>query len=204
MNDVSPPTRCDWAGADPLMVAYHDEEWGRPVHDERQLFEMLCLEGAQAGLAWSTILQRREGYREAYEGFDAERIAAYDEPRQALLLADSRIIRNRAKIRAFRDNAAATLRIRAEAGGLDAYLWDFVGGAPIVNHRARSADVPATTPLAEALARDLRRRGFRFTGPVIVHAYMQSVGLVNDHLVGCFCHPDRSDSPSRPTDSSFP
>ncbi len=201
MDDLPPPTRCDWAGADPLMVAYHDQEWGRPVHDERQLFEMLCLEGAQAGLAWSTILRRRDGYREAYEGFDAERIAAYDERRQAQSLADARIIRNRAKIRAFRDNAAATLRIRAEAGGLDAYLWDFVGGEPIVNHWATSAEVPATTPLAETLARDLRRRGFRFTGAVIVYAYMQSVGLVNDHLVGCFCHPDRLDHSDRSTDS---
>ncbi len=182
------------------MVAYHDDEWGRPLHDERRLFEMLCLEGAQAGLAWSTILHRREGYRAAYDDFDAERIAAYDEARQQQLLADNRIIRNRAKVRAFRDNAAATLRLRDELGGLDAYLWGFVGGQSIVNEFASMADVPATTPLAEQLSRDLHRRGFRFVGPVIVYAFMQSVGLVNDHLVCCFRHPRRAaDSPDSPT-----
>jgi DNA-3-methyladenine glycosylase I len=180
--------RCPWAGDDPLMVTYHDDEWGRPLHDERRLFEMLCLEGAQAGLAWSTILRRRDGYREAYEGFDAERIAAYDEARQAELLQDPRIIRNRAKVRAFRDNAAATLRLREEAGGLDTYLWDFVGGAPIDNHFASMDQVPAATSLSTALSADLRRRGFRFVGPVIVYALMQSVGLVDDHLVSCHCH----------------
>ena len=170
------------------MVAYHDEEWGRPLHDERRLFEMLCLEGAQAGLAWSTILNRREGYREAYDGFDAESMAAYDDERQARLLIDERIIRNRAKVRAFRNNAAATVRLREQAGGLDAYLWDFVGGTPILNQRESMAAVPAKTPLAEELSRDLKRRGFGFVGPVIVYAYMQSVGLVNDHLVDCFRH----------------
>ena len=181
--------RCPWAGDDPQMVAYHDEEWGRPLHDEGRLFEMLCLEGAQAGLAWSTILRRREGYREAYEGFDAERIAAYDDARQAELLRDTRIIRNQAKVRAFRDNAAATLRLRDEGRGLDGFLWDFVGGEPIVNHFGAMSDVPASTPLSEALSSELQRLGFRFVGPVIVYALMQSVGLVNDHLVGCFRHP---------------
>lgn len=171
------------------MVAYHDEEWGRPLHDERRLFEMLCLEGAQAGLSWSTILRRREGYRAAYEGFDPERIATYDEERQAALLADVRIIRNRAKVRAFRDNAVAVLRLRDEAGGLDPFLWGFVGGAPIVNRFTSLSQVPAETPLAGELSADLRRRGFRFVGPVIVYALMQSVGLVNDHVVDCFCHP---------------
>ncbi len=190
--------RCDWAGSDPRMVAYHDEEWGRPLHDERRLFEMLCLEGAQAGLAWSTILYRREGYREAYDDFDAQSIAAYDDERQARLLSDRRIIRNRAKVRAFRQNAAATLRLRREAGGLDAYLWGFVDGMPIVNHARSMADVPTRTPLAEKLARDLKRRGFSFVGPVIVYAFMQSIGLVNDHLLGCFRHPERSaDSSTR-------
>ncbi len=134
------------------MVAYHDEEWGQPLHDEQRLFEMLCLEGAQAGLAWSTILNRRDGYREAYEGFDAERIADYDEARQAELLTDVRIIRNRAKVRAFRANAAATLRLREEVGGLDAYLWGFVDGEPIVNRFGSMSDIPATTPLAETLS----------------------------------------------------
>ena len=181
--------RCAWAGDDPRMVAYHDEEWGQPLHDEHRLFEMLCLEGAQAGLSWSSILRRREGYREAYEGFDPARIAAYDDTRQAELLAEARIIRNRAKVRAFRDNAAAVLRLRESDGGLDAYLWGYVGGAPIVNEFHTMAEIPAQTPLAEELSSDLRRRGFRFVGPVIVYAFMQSVGLVNDHVVDCFRHP---------------
>jgi DNA-3-methyladenine glycosylase I len=182
--------RCGWTGDDPLMVAYHDEEWGRPLHDERRLFEMLCLEGAQAGLSWSTILRRREGYRAAYDGFDAALMAAYDEERQARLLTDTRIIRNRAKVRAFRDNAIAVLRLRETEGGLDGYLWDFVGGEPIVSHAETLAAMTAETPLARELSRDLVRRGFRFVGPVIVYAFMQSVGLVNDHLVGCFRHPE--------------
>jgi DNA-3-methyladenine glycosylase I len=170
------------------MVAYHDEEWGRPLHDERRLFEMLCLEGAQAGLSWSTILRRRDGYREAYEGFDPERIAAYDDTRQTELLTDRRIIRNRAKVRAFRDNAVATLRLRDDVGGLDPYLWGFVDGVPIV-HRFETLDqLPAETPLATELSKDLKRRGFRFVGPVIVYALMQSIGLVDDHLVSCFRH----------------
>ena len=191
--------RCDWAGAEPRMVAYHDEEWGQPLHDERRLFEMLCLEGAQAGLAWSTILDRREGYGEAYEDFDAKRVAAYDDERQAELLTDTRIVRNRAKVRAFRDNAAAVLRLREEEGGLDTYLWSFVGGEPIVNAFESMADVPAQTPLAEELSKDLKRRGFRFVGPVIVYAYMQSVGLVNDHLVSCFRHPAVASGPTAKT-----
>jgi DNA-3-methyladenine glycosylase I len=181
--------RCEWPGDDVRMVAYHDEEWGQPLHDETRLFEMLCLEGAQAGLSWSTVLNRRDGYREAYEGFDAERMAAYDDARQAQLLTDRRIIRNHAKVRAFRDNAAATLRLRDEAGGLDDYLWGYVGGEPIVNQFGAMAEMPARTPLAEEISADLKRRGFRFVGPVIVYAYMQSTGLVNDHLVSCFRHP---------------
>lgn len=170
------------------MVEYHDEEWGVPLHDERRLFELLCLEGAQAGLSWATILNRRDGYREAYDGFEAERIASYDEQRQATLLADRRIIRNRAKVRAFRDNARAVLQLRAEVGGLDPYLWGFVDGRPIVNRFESTADLPAETPLAQDISADLKRRGFRFVGPVIVYAYMQSAGLVNDHVVSCFRH----------------
>jgi DNA-3-methyladenine glycosylase I len=172
------------------MVAYHDDEWGRPLHDEQRLFEMLCLEGAQAGLSWSTILRRRDGYRAAYDGFDASVMAAYDEERQAQLLTDARIIRNRAKVRAFRDNAAAVLRLRESDGGLDAYLWGFVGGSPIVNRFLALADIPAQTPLAEEISRDLRQRGFRFVGPIIVYAFMQSVGIVDDHVVGCCRHPE--------------
>jgi DNA-3-methyladenine glycosylase I len=180
------------------MVAYHDEEWGVPLHDERRLFEMLCLEGAQAGLSWSTILNRRDGYRAAYDDFDAAAMAAYDEERQAQLLHDARIVRNRAKVRAFRQNAGAVLRLRDEAGGLDAYLWDFVDGEPIVSRFGSLAEVPAQTPLAVELSKDLVRRGFRFVGPTITYAYMQSVGLVNDHEVRCFRHPDAS--PGRPPD----
>ena len=150
------------------MVAYHDTEWGRPLHDEHRLFEMLCLEGAQAGLAWSTVLRRRDGYREAYEGFDPARVAAFDDTRQARLLADRRIIRNRAKVRAFRDNARAVLELRERAGGLESYLWGFVDGEPIVNHFESMTQIPAETALAGELSANLKRRGFRFVGPVIV------------------------------------
>jgi DNA-3-methyladenine glycosylase I len=170
------------------MVAYHDEEWGRPLHDERRLFEMLCLEGAQAGLSWATILRRREGYRAAYDGFDAERMADYDEARQAELLADPRIVRNRAKVAAFRDNARAVSRLRTDGNGLDDYLWSRVEGQPIVSSPRRLAEVPTFTPLAETISRDLRRRGFRFVGKIIVYAFLQSVGVVDDHLVGCHRH----------------
>jgi DNA-3-methyladenine glycosylase I len=178
--------RCAWAGGDPLMVAYHDEEWGVPLHDERRLFEMLCLEGAQAGLSWSSILRRREGYRAAYDGFDAVAMAAYDEVRQAKLLADPSIIRNRAKVRAFRENAAAVLRLREHEGGLDAFLWSAVDGTPVVGRREHLADLPASTDLSVQLSQALGRRGFRFVGPVIVYAWLQSVGVVDDHLAGCF------------------
>lgn len=169
------------------MVAYHDEEWGQPLHDEQRLFELLCLEGAQAGLSWSTILRRRDGYRAAYAGFDAARMAAYDDDRQAELLRDARIIRNRAKVRAFRDNARAALAMRETEGGLSTYLWAFVGGQPIINEFETMAQVPTQTDLSESLSRDLRRRDFRFVGPVIVYAFMQSAGLVNDHTLDCFC-----------------
>jgi DNA-3-methyladenine glycosylase I len=171
------------------MLDYHDHEWGRPVHDDRQLFEMLCLEGAQAGLSWETILRRREGYREAYEGFDAATIASWDDARQAELLTDPRIIRNRAKVAAFRDNARATLAIRDAFGSFDAYLWGFVEGRPIVNRPERQEQIPVQSPGSEALSRDLRARGFRFVGPVIMYAYMQSMGLVDDHIDACFVRP---------------
>ena len=182
--------RCGWAGTDPQMVAYHDEEWGQPLHDEQRLFEMLCLEGAQAGLSWSTILRRREGYHAAYKGFDAERMASYDDARQAQLLQDTRIIRNRAKVRAFRDNARAVVKLRQTEGGLDDYLWSYVEGKPLVNGFASMTDIPAKTPLSERLSGDLRKRGFRFVGPIIMYAYMQSIGMVNDHTVDCFRYPD--------------
>jgi DNA-3-methyladenine glycosylase I len=168
------------------MIAYHDEEWGRPLHDERRLFEMLCLEGAQAGLSWATVLHRRDGYRAAYDDFDAALMAAYDDERQARLLADPRIIRNRAKVAAFRDNAQAVLRLRELEGGLEAYLWSAVGARPVIGAWEHLADIPTQTPLALSLSLDLRARGFRFVGPVIVYAYLQSVGVVDDHLEACF------------------
>ncbi|MFN8623826.1 MAG: DNA-3-methyladenine glycosylase I [Chloroflexota bacterium] len=194
--DVVPRTRrCAWAGTDPRMVAYHDAEWGQPLHDERALFELLCLEGAQAGLSWTTILNRRDGYRAAYEGFDAARIAAYDDARQAELLLDTRIIRNRAKVHAFRENARAVLALRTDAGGLEPWLWAFVDGRPIVNHWRGLGDIPASTPLSVAVSKAFGKRGFRFVGPTIVYAYLQSAGLVNDHTVDCFRHPDNAGMP---------
>jgi DNA-3-methyladenine glycosylase I len=171
------------------MRDYHDHEWGRPVHDDQRLFEMLCLEGAQAGLAWDTILRRRDGYRAAYEGFDAATMARWDDTHQARLLADPRIIRNRAKVNAFQGNARATLEVRAAFDSFDAYLWGFVDGSPIVNRPQRQELIPAQSAESEALSRDLRRRGFRFVGPVIMYAYMQSVGMVDDHIEACFVRP---------------
>lgn len=189
------PGRCEWAGTDPRMVAYHDTDWGTPLHDETALFELLCLEGAQAGLSWSTVLNRREGYRAAYDGFDAATIAAHDDGRQAQLLTDARIIRNRAKVHAFRENARAVLVLRDEVGGLEPFLWGFVDGRPIVNRRAALSDLPASTDLSVTVSKALARRGFRFVGPTIVYAYLQSAGLVNDHTLDCFRHPDHAGSP---------
>ncbi|HEX6139844.1 MAG TPA: DNA-3-methyladenine glycosylase I [Candidatus Limnocylindria bacterium] len=180
--------RCWWAGSDPLYVAYHDTEWGVPLHDDRALFELLTLEGAQAGLAWITILRKREGYRAAFDGFDAERIASYGADDVARLMADPGIVRNRAKIAAAIGNARAWLQLADDAGSPSAHLWSFVGGSPIVNHWTDGAQIPAETDASRALSRDLRARGFRFVGPTIVYAFMQSAGLVNDHLVACFRH----------------
>jgi DNA-3-methyladenine glycosylase I len=180
--------RCAWADTAPDYVAYHDHEWGVPLHDERRLFEMLVLEGAQAGLSWLTILRKRDGYRAAFDGFDAERIARYDAVRQAALLGDTRIVRNRLKIAAAIANARATLTVREEIGGLDPYLWGFVDGAPIVNRWRTLAEIPPHTALSNIIAKDLKRRGFRFVGPTIVYALMQSVGMVNDHVLDCFRH----------------
>jgi DNA-3-methyladenine glycosylase I len=181
--------RCAWAGStDPLYLRYHDEEWGTPVHDDQRLFEFLLLEGAQAGLAWITILRKREGYRAAFDGFDAGEIVAYDEAKIAELLQDPAIVRNRLKVNAFVRNAKATLRVREEFGTFDRYLWAFVGSAPRQNHFEQMSDVPARTPEAEAMSKDLARRGFTFVGPTICYAFMQACGMVNDHLVDCFRH----------------
>src|SRR5438876_4428566 len=169
-------SRCAWAGSDPAMIAYHDEEWGRPVHDDRVLFEFLVLEGAQAGLSWSTILRKREGYRRAFAGFDVERVAAFGPRDVERLLGDAGIVRNRAKIESAIGNARATL----ELGGLDAHLWSFVGGQPIVNSWRALAEIPAETAESQTMSKDLKRRGFRFVAPTICYAFMQATGMVND------------------------
>jgi DNA-3-methyladenine glycosylase I len=179
--------RCPWA-RDPLDVAYHDREWGVPVRDDRRLFEFLVLEGAQAGLSWSTILRKRAAYRRAFAGFDPRRVARFG-PREARrLLADPGIVRNRAKIAAAVANARAFLAVQAEHGSFAAYLWGFVEGRPLQGRRRAPRDVPAETPLSRALSADLKARGFRFVGPTICYAFMQAVGLVNDHTLDCFRH----------------
>jgi DNA-3-methyladenine glycosylase I len=170
------------------MRRYHDEEWGAPVHDDRVLFEFLTLEGAQAGLSWTTILRKREHYREAFAGFDPAAVARFDARRRAALMRHPGIVRNRLKIDSTVTNARAFLAVREEFGSFDRYLWRFTGGAPIVNRRASLRDVPASTPLSNALSKDLKRRGFRFVGATIVYAFMQAVGMVNDHEVACFRH----------------
>jgi DNA-3-methyladenine glycosylase I len=180
--------RCVWCGVDPLYTAYHDQEWGVPLHDERTLFEFLLLEGAQAGLSWLTILRKREAYRRAFDYFDAEQVARYGEADVARLLADSGIVRNRLKIAAAIGNARTTLRIREQFGGLDAYFWRFVDGRPIQNIWRDSSEIPASTPLSDALSRDLKQRGFKFVGSTICYAHMQATGMVNDHTLGCFRH----------------
>src|SRR5262245_22649444 len=184
-------TRCGWAGSDPLMLQYHDREWGTPVHDERTLFEFLILEGAQAGLSWSTILRKREHYRRAFAEFDPDRVAAYREARLRALLADPGIVRNRLKIAGAVTNAKAFVALRAEPGGPDAFLWQFVGGRPRRNAWARIQDVPARTPESDAMSRELKRRGFTFVGSTICYAFMQAVGMVNDHTADCFRHGSR-------------
>jgi DNA-3-methyladenine glycosylase I len=180
--------RCGWVSDDPLYTAYHDEEWGVPVHDDRVLFEFLLLEGAQAGLSWSTILHKREGYRKAFSGFDPRRVARYDRRKLERLLADPGIVRNRLKVASAVANASAFLAVQEEFGSFDAYVWRFVDGAPIRNRWRRLSDVPASTPESETLSRDLKKRGFRFVGATICYAFMQATGMVNDHLTGCFRH----------------
>ncbi len=179
-------TRCEWAGSDPLYVAYHDHDWGVPVHDDRLLFEMLILEGAQAGLSWSTILKKRDGYRAAFAGFDPALVAGFDEANVADLLANPGIVRNRAKIAAAIGNARAFLAVQTEFGSFDAYIWRFVDGRVKQNAWASLADIPAETAASQAMSKDLGKRGFRFVGPTICYAFMQAVGMVNDHVVSCF------------------
>ncbi|OZA90515.1 MAG: DNA-3-methyladenine glycosylase [Burkholderiales bacterium 34-67-9] len=188
-------TRCAWCSTDPLYRAYHDTEWGVPLHDERALFELLTLEGAQAGLSWFTILKKRENYRRAFDDFDAERIARYTEADVARLMADVGIVRNRLKIESTISNARAALVLRETGGGLDGYFWNFVDGRPIVNSPASLAQVPASTPLSDAISRDLKKRGFRFVGSTIVYAHMQAMGLVNDHTTDCFRYDELTATP---------
>ena len=180
--------RCPWCGTDPLYVAYHDSEWGVPEHDERRLFEFLILEGAQAGLSWITVLRKRENYRRAMDGFDPEKIARYGQRKIDALLADAGLIRNRLKMESAVGNARAWLDLREAGETLDGVLWDYVDGEPVINRRRSIAEVPAVTPTAERLSKDLKKRGFRFVGPTIMYAFMQAAGLVNDHLVSCHRH----------------
>jgi DNA-3-methyladenine glycosylase I len=179
-------SRCPWAERSPEEREYHDLEWGEPLHDDRRLFEFLILEGAQAGLSWATILRKREAYRAAFDGFDAERVARYGEAKKAALLADAGIVRNRLKIDAAIGNARACLEVQGQFGSLDAYLWNFVEGRPRRNAWRSPAEVPVRTPESEALSKDLRRRGFRFVGSTICYAFMQAVGMVNDHWAECY------------------
>jgi len=184
--DASIKRVCAWAGDDPLMRRYHDEEWGVPVHDDRRLFEFLTLEGAQAGLSWRTILGKRENYREAFASFDPARIARFDSRRRASLMKNPGIVRNRLKIESTVSNARAFLDVRKEFGSFDSYVWRFVNGKAIQSRRRNLREIPARTPESDALSVDLRKRGFRFVGSTIVYAFMQAVGMVNDHEISCF------------------
>ena len=184
-------TRCGWVGGKPHFIAYHDDEWGVPVHDDRKHFEMLLLEGAQAGLTWETILLRRDGYRRAFAEFDPKKVARFTAKKKAVLLKNPGIIRNRLKIDSAATNAQAFLAVQEEFGSFDRYAWQFVGGKPIVNCWDKMAQVPATSAVSDALSKDLRKRGFRFVGSTIIYAYMQAVGLVNDHTIDCFIRTTR-------------
>ena len=181
-------TRCPWPGDDPFYVAYHDQEWGVPEYDDRALFEKLILDGFQAGLSWITILRKRDNFRRAFDGFDPEKIARYGDDKVQALMNDVGIVRNRAKILGTITSARSYLDIMAHGPGFSALLWDFVDGTPKINHFKTTASVPASTPLSVQVSKELTRRGFKFVGPTIVYAFMQATGLVNDHLVDCFCH----------------
>ena len=179
-------TRCAWVPDDELYMSYHDEEWGVPLHDDRALFELLTLEGAQAGLSWITVLRKRENYRRLFDGFDPNVVAGYDSDMVAALLADPGIVRNKLKVASTVENARGVLAVQAEFGSFDSYIWRFVDGSPLVNGWTSISDVPAQSPQSEAMSKDLRKRGFRFVGPTICYAFMQASGMVNDHTVDCF------------------
>jgi DNA-3-methyladenine glycosylase I len=178
--------RCAWSTTDPLYIAYHDEEWGVPVHDERKLFEMLILEGAQAGLSWITILKKRENYRKAFDNFDVKKVARYNARKKQSLMKNVGIVRNRLKIDATVSNARAFLAVQKEWESFDRYIWQFTGGKPIVNHRRSLKEIPPTTLESDAMSKDLKKRGFRFVGSTICYAFMQATGMVNDHLTVCY------------------
>ena len=180
------PNRCAWTGSDPLMIEYHDHEWGVPQHNDRVLFEYIILDGAQAGLSWMTILRKREGYRQAFDNYDVDRIAKYDDAKIAQLLQNPEIVRNRLKVNSAVTNAQACLSVQEEFGSLDSYLWGFVDNQTLKNAWKSDSEVPAKTPEAEAMSKDLIRRGFKFVGPTICYAFMQAAGMVNDHMVDCF------------------
>ena len=180
--------RCEWAGPDPIYIDYHDNEWGKPLHDDNKLFEMLILEGMQAGLAWITVLKKRENFRTAFDGFDPHKVALYDDAKVEELLANKGIIRHRGKINAAIGNAKAFLEIQKEYGSFDRFLWAYVNGAPIINPPESMADIPASTPLSDRISKDLKARGFKFVGSTIVYAFMQAVGMVDDHMIWCPCH----------------
>ncbi len=182
------PTRCGWCGSDPLYVSYHDDEWGVPLHDDRKLFEFIVLEGAQAGLSWITILRKRAAYRKAFDRFDPKKVARYDARKLSALLADPGIVRNRQKLESAVKNARAFLAIQKEFGSFDAYQWRFVDGQPLVNRFRTLRQIPPRSAVSDAFSKDLKQRGFSFVGSTIVYAHMQAVGMVNDHLVGCFRH----------------
>jgi len=190
--------RCGWVNDEPLYVRYHDDEWGRPVHDDRTLFEFLVLEGAQAGLSWLTVLRKREAYRKAFDGFDPARVARFRPARIQALLRDPGIIRNRAKVASAVENAQAFLEVQREHGSFDAFAWSFVGGKPIRRRPRTLKDVPATTPESDAFSKALRARGFGFVGSTICYAFMQACGLVDDHVQGCFLAKGRGNLPARP------
>lgn len=189
MSDPDLP-RCGWASGGPAMLAYHDRDWGTPERDDRALFENLSLQGTQAGLSWRLVLERRQNYQRAFHGFDIARVAAMTDAEIEALLADAGLIRNRAKLNAVRTNARATLAVIEAEGGLGRYLWSFVGGEPLVNRWTVHAEMPATSEISDRMSRDMRRRGFVFVGSTVCYSLMQSAGLVNDHMVGCFRHPE--------------
>ena len=180
--------RCGWCGDDDLYVKYHDEEWGVPLYDDRALFEFLVLEGVQAGLAWITVLRKRDGYRAAFDGFDVDKVARYGDDKLESLLKDARIVRNRLKVHSARRNARAFLTVQEEWGSFARYIWRFVDGRPVQNNWPSMADVPATSPVSDRISKDMKRRGFSFVGSTIVYAHMQATGMVNDHVVECFRH----------------